>query len=295
MVGKIVSIVGLTSSGKSGLALELAKFFDAEIVSADSRQIYKKMNWCTGKETKEELESVPHYLIDIIEPGELYNLAQYQKDAYAAIDGILSRGKLAMLVGGTGLYVRSVVDGYDLSEAKIDETKRAELSMLSREELLLLLKKYGIDNVDSQKSKRHLIRMIEKAEFGDKKEKDHKPKYQVLQLAIKWTREEIYARIEKRLDERLPHILKEVQKLLNDGVTREFMYRMGLEAKMTTQYLDGEFESYEAFRRELLKEERHFAKRQDTWFKKDKNTIWLDEHLDCISQAKQLIKNFMEK
>ncbi|MBQ8468480.1 MAG: tRNA (adenosine(37)-N6)-dimethylallyltransferase MiaA [Clostridia bacterium] len=295
MVKKIVSIVGLTSSGKSGLALELAKFFDAEIVSADSRQIYRGMNWCTGKETPEELSLVPHHLIDILNPGELYNLAEYQKDAYQAIDGILARGKLPILVGGTGLYVRSVVDGYNLSEAAVDQTRREQLNGLSRDKLLEKLKQLGITNVDTQKSNRHLVRLIEKAEVGDAQEKAHKPKYDVLQLAIKWTREEIYDRIEKRLDDRLPHILTEVKQLVDDGVSREFMFRMGLEAKMATEYLDGKFDSYDHFRNELLKEERHFAKRQDTWFKKDTNTIWIDGHDNCFERAKELIEKFLEK
>ena len=292
---KIISIVGITSSGKSGLALDLAKFFDGEIVSADSRQIYRKMNYCTGKETVEELASVPHHLIDIIDTNELFNLADYQKRAYAAIDDIAKRHKLPILCGGTGLYVRSVVEGYNLSEAGIEEDKRNELLHLSRDELLAILAKHGITDVDKQKSIRHLVRMIEKAEVGDTKEKPNKPKYDVLQIGIKWTRQEIYDRIEKRLDQRLPHIVEEVKSLLESGTSREFMNRMGLEAKMATEYIDGKFESFEHFRNELLKEERHFAKRQDTWFKKDVNTIWLDGNSNYTEQAKRLIQKFLEK
>ena len=292
---KIISIVGITSSGKSGLALELAKFFDGEIVSADSRQIYRKMNYCTGKETVEELASVPHHLIDIIDTNELFNLANYQKRAYAAIDDIVKRNKLPILCGGTGLYVRSVVEGYDLSSAGIKEEKRNELLNLSRDKLLEILAGHGITNIDKQKSSRHLVRMIEKAEVGDTQEKPNKPKYDVLQIAIKWTRQEIYDRIEKRLDQRLPHIVEEVKNLLSGGTTREFMHRMGLEAKMATEYIDGKFDGFEQFRNELLKEERHFAKRQDTWFKKDVNTIWLDGNSNYTEQAKRLIQKFLEK
>ena len=295
MVGKLVSIVGLTSSGKSSLGLHLARMFDGEIVSADSRQIYVRMDWCTGKETKEELKLVKHHLIDIIDPGENYNLAQFQHDAYAAIDDILARGKIPFLVGGTGLYARSVVDGYALAETGIDDKQRENLSKLSREELLKKLEQLGITDVDRQKSSRHLVRMIEKATRGVVGENDSKPKYKVLQLAIKWTRQEIYDRIETRLDERLPHIVGEVKDLLDSGVTREFMERIGLEAKLATHYIDGKFESYEAFRAELLKQERHFAKRQETWFKKDTNTIWLDGNSDYKQQAEKLVKEFLEK
>lgn len=295
MVGKLVSIVGLTSSGKSSLGLGLALKNNGEIVSADSRQIYVGMDWCTGKESKEELALVKHHLIDIVKPGENYNLAQFQKQAYEAIDDILARGRVPFLVGGTGLYARSVVDGYDLSEAKIDEEQREKLSALSRKDLLEKLEKLGIVEVDEQKSNRHLVRMIEKASAGQFGEKKNKPKYEVLQLAIKWTREQIYDRIEKRLDERLPHIVEEVKNLLNNGVTRNFMERIGLEAKFATYYVDGKFASFEDFRNELLKEERHFAKRQDTWFRKDKNIIWLDGNSNYKEQAEKLVKEFLEK
>ncbi len=291
---KLVSIVGQTSSGKSGLALELAQFFDGEIVSADSRQIYRGMDYSTGKESTEELERVPHHLINILNTGDLYSLADFQKDAYKAIDDIAKRNKLPILVGGTGLYARSVVLGYNLSNAKSDENYRKELLSYSREKLLEILHEYGIDNVDAQKSSRHLVRMIEKAKFGDKEELPNCPRYDVLQIGIKWTREQIYDRIEKRLDQRLPHIIKEVENLLKSGTKKEFFDRMGLEVKFASDYILGKFESYDKFREELLKEERHFAKRQDTWFKKD-NVIWLDGNSDYVSEAKKLIQNFLEK
>jgi len=291
---KLVSIVGQTSSGKSGLALELAQFFDGEIVSADSRQIYRGMDYSTGKESTEELERVPHHLINILNTGDLYSLADFQKDAYMAIDDIAKRNKLPILVGGTGLYARSVVLGYNLSNAKSDENYRKELLSYSREKLLEILHDYGIDNVDAQKSSRHLVRMIEKAKFGDKEELPNCPRYDVLQIGIKWTREQIYDRIEKRLDQRLPYIIKEVESLLKSGTKKEFFDRMGLEVKFASDYILGKFESYDKFREELLKEERHFAKRQDTWFKKD-NVIWLDGNSDYVSEAKKLIQNFLEK
>lgn len=295
MVNKIISIVGLTSSGKSGLSLELAQYFGGEIVSADSRQIYRGMDWCTGKVTTEEMSRVRHHLIDILDTNELYSLSQFQKDAYDAIDDILSRNKLPFLVGGTGLYVRSVVDGFNLSQAGYEQSERDQLLTLTREELLEQLKNLGVDEIDPQKSNRHLVRMIEKAKFGDVREKPNNPRYEVLQIAIRWSREEIYKRIEIRLDERLPHIIDEVDSLLKSGTTPEFFERMGLEAKMTMWYLQGKYDSYEHFRSELLKEERHFAKRQDTWFKKDKQTIWLDGNGDIVGQAIKLIENFLEK
>lgn len=291
---KIVSIIGLTSSGKSGLSLELAQKFNGEVVSADSRQIYKGMDWCTGKVTKEEMRLVPHHLIDILNTNELYSLSQFQTDAYEAIDNILSRGKLPFLVGGTGLYVRSVVKGFNMSAAGYSQQDRDALLALPREELLQKLKGLGVNVVDPQKSNRHLVRLIEKASVGDTEEKPNNPRYNVLQIGIMWPREQIYKRIEKRLDDRLPYILKEVEGLLKSGTTPEFLERMGLEAKMAMYYLQGKYQSYEHFRSELLKEERHFAKRQDTWFRKDTETVWLDGNSDYVAKATQLIKDFLE-
>lgn len=291
---KIVSIIGLTSSGKSGLSLELAQKFNGEVVSADSRQIYKGMDWCTGKVTKEEMRLVSHHLIDILNTNELYSLSQFQTDAYKAIDNILSRGKLPFLVGGTGLYVRSVVKGFNMSAAGYSQQDRDALLALPREELLEKLKGLGVNGVDPQKSNRHLVRLIEKASVGDTEEKPNNPRYNILQIGIMWPREQIYKRIEKRLDDRLPYILKEVEGLLKSGTTPEFLERMGLEAKMAMYYLQGKYQSYEHFRSELLKEERHFAKRQDTWFRKDTETVWLDGNSDYVAKATQLIKDFLE-
>ncbi len=296
MVGKLISVVGLTSSGKSDLAVELAKAVNGEIVSSDSRQVYKGMDWCTGKVTKDEMQGVPHHLLDIVAPGEDYNLARFQQDAYKAIDDIIARGKTPILVGGTGLYVRSVVQGYNLSDAPINLAKRQQLQLLGKQELTDKLAELGVTNIDPQKSVRHLVRLYEKAMGGDAAEKQNNPKYQVLQLGIKWPREEIYSRIERRLDARLPHILEEIEGLLKSGVSTQFMEKIGLEAKYATWQIQGKFDSYQQFRGELLKEERHYAKRQDTWFKKDAETIWLHGgDPDLINQAIDITKKFLER
>lgn len=294
MVKKLISIIGLTSSGKSGLGISLAKRFNGEIVSADSRQIYIGMDWCTGKVTKEEMAEVKHHLIDILPTNVNYNLSNFQADAYGTIDDIIARGKTAFLVGGTGLYARSVVRGFNLSRAGFSEDERNNLLDKPRTELLDILKTLGINNVDPQKSNRHLVRLIEKAQIGDIAEKPNNPRYKVLQIGIRWSREQIYDRIEKRLDDRLPHILTEVDNLLKTGTTKEFLDRMGLEAKLASDYLSGKFASYKEFRDELLKQERHFAKRQDTWFKKDTETIWLDGNGNYLAEAEKLIKEFLE-
>lgn len=293
MVKKLISIIGLTSSGKSSLGIYLAKLFNGEIVSADSRQVFIGMDYCTGKITKQEAAEVKHHLIDIISTNTNYSLAQYQKDAYNAIDTILQSNKVPFLVGGSGLYVRSVVEGYNLSDADIS-SNREQLLKKSRQELLDMLHDLNVKEISDQCSIRHLVRLIEKAQVGDTKEKQSIPRYECLQIGIKWPREQIYKRIEVRLDQRLENIVKEVDALRKAGTTTEFLNKMGLEAKLASEYLDGKFESFDAFREELLKQERHFAKRQDTWFKKDVNTIWLDGNSDYYTIAASLVKEFLE-
>ena len=158
---KIVSVVGLTSSGKSDLAIELAKSFSGEIVSADSRQVYKGLDWCSGKVTKEEQEQVVHHLLDVASLGERFTLFDYQAAAYEKIDDIISRGKIPFLVGGTGLYTRSVVQGFNLVEEKPDKNEREMYEKLDKNELIMLCKKKGID-IPAEVTARRLVRILEK-------------------------------------------------------------------------------------------------------------------------------------
>ena len=286
---KIVSIVGLTSSGKSGLSLELAQFFDGEVVSADSRQIYKGMDWCTGKVTKEEMQIVPHHLIDVANLGERFTLFDYQKMAYEKIDDIIARNKTPFLVGGTGLYSRSVVQGFSLTEDKPQNELRENLEKSSKNDLINMCKTRGIE-VPEEVTVRRLIRLLEKE---DVVQKENQPRYKVLQLGIYWSREDIYNRIKIRLERRMPEMIKEIQGLLDGGADKEFLRSLGLEAKFVCDYLDGKFESYELFFEELYKEERHFAKRQNTWYNKEPETIWLDGKEPMLDKAKELIEKFL--
>lgn len=287
---KLISIVGLTSSGKSSLAIELAKKFNGEIVSADSRQVYKGLDWCSGKVTKEEMEMVKHHLIDIMELGNQFTLFDFQKLAYQSIDDIISRKKIPFMVGGTGLYSRSVVDGYVLSEKKPDNNIREQLSNLSLEQLLEICKEKGIDAAGEQTCRR-LIRLIE----TDNEKNKSQPRYDVLQIGIKWSREDIYERIKIRLQARMPFMIEEIKTLIANGCDKSFLMSLGLEAKFVTRYLDGEFASYEEFFEELFKEERHFAKRQQTWYNKEKNLIWIDAKDNLLEQATILIDEFLSK
>ena len=287
---KLISIVGLTSSGKSGLGIELARFFNGEIVSADSRQVYKGLDWCSGKVNEQEQSMAKHHLIDIAELGEQFTLFDFQREAYKAIDDIISRNKVPFMVGGTGLYSRSVVEGFDLSEDKPNLELREKLEKFSKDELVKKCEEKKIELPDEITSRR-LIRALEKAESP---KKENKPKYEVLQIGIDWSKEEIHDRIKTRLEFRMPNMIEEIKSLLARGVSKDFLMSLGLEAKFIVRFLDGEFSSYEEFFELLFTEERHFAKRQRTWYRKEKSIIWLDGNDDVFEKAKELVKNFLK-
>lgn len=287
---KIIAIVGQTSSGKSSLGISLAKFFDGEIVSADSRQVYTGLDWCSGKVTEQEMLEVKHHLIDVVDLGNQFTLFDFQQQAYAAIDDILSRNKVPFLVGGTGLYSRSIIEGYSLEKSSPNQKLRENLELLSLDDLKKMCENLNI-GISGEVTKRRLIRMIETT---GKIKKPNQPKYDVLQIGIKFDRSEIYERIRVRLEMRMPYMIEEVKTLLKNGVKSDFLEALGLEAKYVQKYLNGEFASYENFFEELFKEERHFAKRQQTWYNKEKNIIWLDAHDDLFENAKIIIKKFLK-
>ena len=288
---KIVAIVGLTSSGKSGLAIELAKAFNGEIVSADSRQVYRGLDWCSGKVSAEEQSQAKHHLIDVQELGVQFTLFDFQNLAYTAIDDILSRKKLPFLVGGTGLYSRCIVEGYSLSQEKPNEKQRLELERLDKEELIKICQTEGVDLPD-EITKRRLIRLIE---LKRTPKMPNQPKYEVLQIGIDWSKEEIHERIRQRLEYRMPHMIDEIKALLETGVNKEFLKSLGLEAKFIIRYLDGEFKDYNEFFEFLFTEERHFAKRQKTWYNKEQNIIWINGNDNPLENAKIIIEKFLKK
>lgn len=287
---KLISIVGLTSSGKSGLGIELARLFNGEIVSADSRQVYKGLDWCSGKVNKQELAMAKHHLIDIANLGEQFTLFDFQREAYKAIDDIISRNKVPFMVGGTGLYSRSIVEGFDLTEDKPNFELREKLEKLSKDELLKMCEEKNIELPDEITSRR-LIRELEKAESP---KKENKPRFEVLQIGIDWSKEEIHDRIKTRLEFRMPNMIEEIKNLLSNGVSKDFLMSLGLEAKFIVRYLDGEFSSYEEFFELLFTEERHFAKRQRTWYRKEKNIVWLNGNDNIVEKAKELVEEFLK-
>ena len=295
---KLVVILGTNASGKSGLGIELALKFGAEIVSADSRQVFKGLDLGSGKVTKEEMKGVPHFLLDVAAPGDFFSLMDYQKLAYEAIDDIVSRGKTPFLVGGTGLYVNAVVDGYNLTDAPVDEELRKKVEAMSLNELQDLITEKcsmgGISENLDMSNKRRLERAAEKLLMGKPLNLESVKRYDTLCLGVTWERQKLYKRIEERLDRRLEQgMIEEVENLMKQGASDDFLYKLGLEYRYIMMYLRGRFDSKAAFREKLFMEIRHLAKEQMTWFRKRQDITWLDMEGDPINQAEGLISNFL--
>lgn len=294
-MNKLVVIAGTNASGKSGLGIKLAKKYGAEIVSADSRQVFEGLNLGSGKVTKEEMDGVRHHLLDVAKPNDFFSLSDYQRIAYEAIDDIESRNVKAFLVGGTGLYVNSVVDGYILNSSQPDEKIRKEVEAKSIEELINIIKEKNpkaLERLDLQ-NKRRLERAVEKIISGDFEENPCEKRYDTLVIGVTWPREELYERIRIRLDKRLSEgMIEEVVKLREEGATDEFLYKLGLEYRYILMYLRGEFESYDAFYNKLFMEIRHLAKEQMTWFRKRTDINWIDMTKDPFTESCKLIDDF---
>jgi tRNA dimethylallyltransferase len=294
-MNKLVIITGTTACGKSDLAVELAKRFGAEVVSADSRQVFRGLDLGSGKITTEEMQGIPHHLLDVAEPGNYFSLSDFQKLAYEAIDSVFERGGRPFLVGGTGLYINAVVDGYNLHESRPDPQLRREVEEKSLEELIGVLKEKdpeALERVDIR-NKRRVERAVEKALAGRTGEKPSEPRYESLVLGVTFDRAVVYERIGVRLDRRLEQgMIDEVKELRASGVSDEFLYKLGLEYRYILMYLRGEFDSFEAFRNKLFMEIRHLAKEQMTWFRKRRDIHWLDMNADPVSEASELIGEF---
>lgn len=287
---KLVVILGTNASGKSDLGIRLAGHFGGEVVSADSRQVYRGLDLGSGKITPAQAATVKHHLIDVADVSEYYSLAQYQRAAYNAIDSISSAGKLPFLVGGTALYLNAIVQGYQLVDVPPNDQLRAELEILPLAQLVEHLEKSDPDAASriDKSNRRRLIRAIEIASTGCANSAAHKhsPRYDCLQLGLNWPREILIERIEKRLRERLANgMIDEVAGLRNRGVSDIRLDKLGLEYRYITRYLRGELGSLDDLRTQLGIAIRQFAKEQLTWFKRDSRIVWLDPFGDCFQEA----------
>lgn len=294
MLPKLIVIAGTNASGKSGLGVELAARYGGEIVSADSRQVFRGLDLGSGKITPEETRGVVHHLIDVVDAGAFYSMADFQKQAYEAIDGIIARGKTPFLVGGTGLYVDSVADGYVLSNRMPDLAYRDELETRSTEELYLMLRQCVPDTDVDPHNRNRVMRILEKIHDGDDVTPAKQARYETLRLGVTWDRAVVRQRIDERLDRRIEMgMIEEVKGLLDAGVSEEYMIKLGLEYKFVTQYLRGDY-TLEEMKGLLATAIKQFAKRQMIWFRRDASIQWLDMTNDPLKQACEKIDAFLQ-
>lgn len=236
---KLISIVGITASGKSALGIKLAQEFNGEIVSCDSRQVYRGLDIGTAKVTKEEQAMVKHHLLDVASPGKTFNVFDFQKMAYKAIDDILARGKVPFLVGGSGLYSRSVIEGY------------------------------GFDKEEAC------------------------AKYDVLQICLVPPREVVEPLVIQRTDARLAAgMIAETEGLIKQGVDKKWLSSLGLEYFWNVELIEGRIDLAE-YKRRLKDKTMQFIKRQRTWFRKEKDTVYLTEPNKFYEKSRELINNFL--
>jgi len=291
---KVVAVVGTNASGKSALGIELARRYGAEIISADSRQVFRGLDLGSGKVTQEETQGVPHHMIDVREPGEFFSMADFQRMSYALIDEIRARGHLPMIVGGTGLYVDSVLDGYLLSDKEPDLAYRAELETLTTPALYEKLIALVPDAQVEKNNRNRVMRMLERLHDGDTAEPGKQKRYESLRLGVSWPRDVLRARIDERLERRLEQgMIEEVQGLLDRGVSREFLLGLGLEYRFITQYLTGEIPDRDEMLARLAQAIKKFAKRQMTWFRRNPDIVWLDMQGDFFTQACEAVEAFL--
>ena len=285
----LVAVVGPTAVGKTEVGVLLAKTLRGEIVSADSMLIYRYMNIGTAKPNEDEMCDIPHYMLDIIDPDEEYSVALYQEAAEEYIKDIYHKGKYPLLVGGTGLYIRSVTDHYNFSRAEINCEYRIELNRLADlqgndylHNLLKVVDPLAAERIHLNDRKR-IIRALEVfdhtgrpiSSFHDK-DMYEKPKYNLHIFGLSMERSKLYSRIEHRVDKMLEQgLLEEVKSLLDRGYTTDLTSMKGLGYKEIASYLSGTLSLTEAV--EMLKRNtRRFAKRQLTWFKRDSRIKWLN-------------------
>lgn len=292
---KIIVILGPTSSGKTSLSIKVAKKFNGEIVSADSRQVYKGMDVGTGKVTEEEAQGIAHHLIDIASPKRNFSAGKYKKSAEKAISDIIKRDKLPIVCGGTAFYIKILVDGIVLPKVKPDSKLRRELEKESPKHLFEYLK--SIDplraNEIEQNNPRRLIRAIEIVTKSGSPvppiKKDSK--FNSIKIGINKDPKELNNLIKKRLKSRLKQgMIEETQRLKDSGISWKRLDGFGLEYRWTSRYLRGKVsyqEMFDALLRDIIK----FSKKQMIWFNYDKDIIWIKNYREAIPE----IDSFLQK
>lgn len=303
MKPKVVVIVGPTASGKTALSIELARRIGGEIISSDSMQIYKDMNIGTAKVTKEEMQGIKHYLIDFVPPNQRYTVSDFKKDATRAIKEILREAKIPIVVGGTGLYVNSLIYGIEYQDMQFDEEYRNKLMKIAETEeglnnLWEQAKKIDPESMKkiSKKDKKRIVRVLEiyKSTGKTKTEQEilsrkKEIEYDFKIFGISMDREQLYERINKRVDVMINQGLeKEVRNLLEKY--SEFPTAMqGLGYKEVIEYFNGILTRGEMIDK-IKQESRRYAKRQLTWFRRNKEIIWLDANEEMEKNIKTILE-----
>ena len=286
----LIILTGPTAVGKTSLSISLAKAVNGEIISADSMQVYKGMDIGSAKIRKEEMQGVTHYLVDILEPEEEFHIVKFQELAKAALEEIYAKGKIPILVGGTGFYIQAVTRDIDFTQAEQETSYRKELEQFAKEkgaeylhEKLREVDSKSAENIHANNVKR-VIRALEFyhqngipiSEHNEEQKQQTSP-YNLAYFVLTAPREILYERIDRRVDQMMEEgLLEEVKSLRERGCHRGMVSMQGLGYKEILAYLEGEYPLEEAVRI-LKRDTRHFAKRQLTWFRREQDVIWVDK------------------
>lgn len=278
---KVISIVGPTAAGKTSLSITLAQKYQGEVISADSRQVYRGMDLGTGKVTTEEMAGIPHHLLDVAEPTDVYTAADFARDGTTALEDILDRNELPIIAGGTFFYVDMLLGRNSTPAVAPNESLRSELEKKSATELYTLLTEKDprrAAEMDPHNARR-LVRALEIVEaLGSVPPIETVENYDVLTLGIKIDKETLHHNIHIRLLERLEQgMVAEVEALLANGVSHERLEDLGLEYRYLSRYLRGEL-TYEEMIPVLETKIKQFAKRQMTWLKRDTAIVWIEKN-----------------
>lgn len=298
---KLITILGPTAVGKTKLATTLASQIDGELISADSRQIYRGMDIGTGKDLRDfkvNKIQIPHHLIDIRDAGEEYDVFKFQNDFYQAYQSIIEKGKIPILCGGTGMYLQAALAKDRLVEVPANSFLRSTLAMHRDEELVEILKRVEPDlhNTTDLKDRGRMIRAIEIAQYKQvNPEVEPSPVEERIVFGVQMQREALRKRIKARLEDRLKEgMIEEVESLLEKGISHEQLDYYGLEYRFISKYLQNEL-TQEEFFEGLLQAIRRFAKKQMTWFrrmeKQGTEIIWIDAELDMEEKLKLIHSN----
>lgn len=294
MKPKIIAIIGPTSSGKSALALELAEMLDGEIVNADARQIYRGFDIGSGKPSPSDQARVPHYLYDWLAPEETTSVADWLDQVMTEIRAIVGRGKLPIVVGGTGLYVQALVDGYAIPRLPPQTAWRERMALLSNEELIARLEAHdpaAVARIDTRNPRR-VLRALECALFGnsDKRQERAEPLVHALTLALRIEREDLRVRITQAIDRRFEQgWIEEVRGLLAQGLTTNVPAMTAIGYRDIVEYLSGA-RSFADMRERIIHATWHYAKRQLTWCRRMKDIVWIEDSHQALEQARLFLR-----